>query len=279
MRNLQKDVYEAQVSFRSAITYIDEEDKEKGYQTYIHVFCEHLASLFAKLSNIRMSHLVYGLKHPHHEWEGILALDIWYNLLYKNIDSNYPFDYTKFNMNPMVRKRVYQDSNGRYVQYDINDQGNPEEKRVYEDDAASFGLEWIDDDTVESDSEQYAFIWDENMWTYFNGKAHDIASHRRDYVQPRGVLEQMYQFIQLTNVQTSIISTFQDGDFPWFYQPGKVYSDSDKSVYSKYTNLHLGYAYERMSPEDYYLLRGNDISEIGDNRFYVKPGWSDLTDV
>ena len=117
------------------------------------------------------------------------------------------------------------------------------------------------------------------MWTYFNGKAHDIASHRRDYVQPRGVLEQMYQFIQLTNVQTSIISSFQDGDFPWFYQPGKVYSDSDKSVYSKYTNLHIGLAYERMSPEDYYLLMGNDISEIDDNRFYVKPGWSDLPDV
>jgi hypothetical protein len=44
----------------------------------VYEFCENLAEIFAKLSNIRMSHVFYGLKHPHRQWEGILALDIWY---------------------------------------------------------------------------------------------------------------------------------------------------------------------------------------------------------
>ena len=48
-----------------------------------------------------MSHEVYGFKHPHAQWEGILALDIWYQLLYRNIDAQYPFDEDYMNMNPM----------------------------------------------------------------------------------------------------------------------------------------------------------------------------------
>ena len=57
LRNLKKDLEDAKVAFRNAITYIaDEETKErKSYQVYIYTLCEHLAELFAKLSNIRMS--------------------------------------------------------------------------------------------------------------------------------------------------------------------------------------------------------------------------------
>ena len=74
--NLKKDLEDAKDRFRNVV--VEQDDK-----TYIYTFCEHLASLFAKLSNIRMSHEVYGFKHPHAQWEGILALDIWYQLLYR----------------------------------------------------------------------------------------------------------------------------------------------------------------------------------------------------
>ena len=100
LRNLEKDLYDAKMAFRRSI------EKETDSKVYIHTFCEHLATLFAKLSNIRMCHEIYGFKHPHHEWEGILALDIWYQMLYKEIDEKYPFDETKLNMNPMTRKEI-----------------------------------------------------------------------------------------------------------------------------------------------------------------------------
>jgi hypothetical protein len=63
-----------------------------------------------------MSHEIYGFKHPHSEWEGILALDIWYQMLYKEIDSQYPFNEEYFDMNPMVRKSivVVKSTNGQW---------------------------------------------------------------------------------------------------------------------------------------------------------------------
>ena len=67
---------------------------------YIETFCQHLAALFAKLSNIRMSYEVYGFKHPHQEWEGVLALDIWYQALYNEIDGKYPFNESFIDRNP-----------------------------------------------------------------------------------------------------------------------------------------------------------------------------------
>lgn len=106
LRNLAKDLNDARVEFGNAICRTDE-------KTYIHVFCEHLATLFAKLSNVRMSHEFYGFKAPHHEWEGILALDIWYNALYKLIDAQYPFDDNYLNMNPMAKKVVMDDGDGQ----------------------------------------------------------------------------------------------------------------------------------------------------------------------
>jgi hypothetical protein len=101
--NLKKDLEDAKVAFRNAISYIDEHE-QKTRQVYIYTLCEHLATLFAKLSNIRMSHEIYGFKHPHTQWEGILALDVWYNLLYREIDAKYPFDDKFMNMNPMQRR-------------------------------------------------------------------------------------------------------------------------------------------------------------------------------
>lgn len=71
LRNLDNDLYNAKVEFREAI-------ESQDAKVYIYTFCEHLATLFAKLSNIRMCHEIYGFKHPHTEWEGMLALDIWY---------------------------------------------------------------------------------------------------------------------------------------------------------------------------------------------------------
>lgn len=95
LRNLRKDLEDAKDAFRQAV-------KDTDSKSYIYVFCEQLATLFAKLSNIRMSHVIYGFQHPHRQWEGILALDIWYNLLYREIDAKYPFDEAIFNRNPMT---------------------------------------------------------------------------------------------------------------------------------------------------------------------------------
>ena len=63
-----------------------------------------------------MSHEIYGFKHPHSEWEGILALDIWYQMLYNEIDAKYPFNEEYFDMNPMVRKPivVVKSTNGQW---------------------------------------------------------------------------------------------------------------------------------------------------------------------
>ena len=110
---MEKDIEDERTAFRNSI------ENETDSKVYIHTFCEHLANLFAKLSNIRMCHEIYGFKHPHHEWEGILALDIWYQMLYKAIDEKYPFDETKLGMNPMFRKKVLKDADGsEYVMMD-----------------------------------------------------------------------------------------------------------------------------------------------------------------
>ena len=105
LRNLEQDIYDAKIRFRDAIDR-DNQDAETDAKVYIYTFCEHLASLFAKLSNIRMSHEIYGFKHPHSEWEGILALDIWYQMLYHQIDEAYPFNDRLMNMNPMTKKKI-----------------------------------------------------------------------------------------------------------------------------------------------------------------------------
>lgn len=90
--NLEEDLYNAKIAFRKAIVGKDTIELkdgttvERNAKDNIFTFCDHLFKLFSKLSNVRMCHEIYGLKTPHTQWEGILALDIWYNLLYKNID-------------------------------------------------------------------------------------------------------------------------------------------------------------------------------------------------
>ena len=216
--NLEQDLQDSKMAFREALKHVD-----GGYkQVYLYTFCEHIATLFAKLSNIRMCHEIYGFKPPHHEWEGILALDIWYNLLYKNIDAEYPFDETKLNMNPMKVE------NGEY-------------------------------------------IWDNALWEDFKYTASKIASRRRDCVTPRGVLGKIHAIVNQT-LQKDAITQQVDGDFPWFMQQGKVYSDASKSTFSKYVNLHLGRAYEAMSAREYCELMGN----APENGPWEKPKWREL---
>lgn len=155
LRNLDKDLYDAKIAFRDAITYVNEDGSQKGYQTYIYTFCEHLAGLFAKLSNIRMSHEIYGFKHPHHEWEGILALDIWYQMLYRQIDAKYPFDETFMNMNPMSRREI---SEGK-VEWNG--------KHLGREGIEALGLYWIEDPSAPG----YAYIWNREMFERFDANA------------------------------------------------------------------------------------------------------------
>lgn len=207
LRNLEKDLEDAKLGFRDSIS------KETDSKVYIYTFCQHLASLFAKLSNIRMCHEIYGLKHPHLEWEGILALDIWYQLLYLNIDKQYPFNDDYLNMNPM--KVV----NGMYV-------------------------------------------WDSDIWDAYKQNSVDIRNFRKDCVSPRGVLKKIYDIIH-HDLPTEI-SDNTTGDFDWFYQKGKVYSDSDKSTFTKYVNLHLGRAYEvNLDRSEWSPEYGQEMIEAG----------------
>ena len=57
----------------------------------------------------------------------------------------------------------------------------------------------------------------------------------------------------------------------WFFQPGKVYSDSSKSLFTKYTNLHLGRAWDVMTAKEYYELTGNGMVSDSTGTTYTKP--------
>ena len=218
LRNLEKDIYDAKMGFRKSIA--DETDAK----VYIYTFCEHIAKLFAKLSNIRMCHEIYGFKHPHHEWEGILALDIWYQALYKEIDEQYPFDDKLMNMNPMTRK----------------------------ENAADLGDDWTEDPYDSG----YVCNWNSRLFDAYNVNANLIASTRKECVTPRGVLGKIYAIVQNFGNDGGIQKNgITENGFSWFYQKGKVYSDPSKSMFTKYVNLHLGRAYEVMSAKDYCELR------------------------
>lgn len=61
-----------------------------------------------------------------------------------------------------------------------------------------------------------------------------------------------------------------DGDYKWFDQSGKVYSHwTDKSLFTKYANLHLGRAYEVMTGKEYYELTKYGEAHSGNS--YTKP--------
>ena len=289
LRNLKKDLEDAKVAFRNAITYIaDEETKErKSYQVYIYTLCEHLAELFAKLSNIRMSHEMYGLKHPHCEWEGILALDVWYNLLCREIDAKYPFDERHMNLNPMQRRKVC-DSIPKYVVMD-------DDRKLFllsggtckweTETANTPGLEWMPDET----SDEYVYIWDANLWRDYYDNSEKIAKTRKECTTPRGVLEKVQRIVRgLEYKWTSYAGQKDDDDdYEWFKQPGKVYAnhseaDTDYPRYSqftKYVNLHLGRAYDAMQGKEYCELVGEEGTEDDSgNITYVKPVFSSVVD-
>lgn len=247
--NLKKDLEDAKVAFRNAITYL-EKGEQKTYQVYIYTLCEHLAELFAKLSNIRMSHEFYGLKHPHCRWEGMLALDVWYNLLYREIDAKYPFDDRCLNLNPMQRRKY--DGSGSVAMDDgkvLNLRPNGACRWNGESKDAP-GLEWMPDET----SEKYVYIWDADLWNEYYDNSEKIAKTRKECTTPRGVLEKVQRIVRELEYKWTTYATQKDSDddYEWFKQPGKVYTHwNDKSQFTKYVNLHLGAAYDAMKGREY----------------------------
>lgn len=143
-----------------------------------------------------MCHEFYGFKAPHHEWEGILALDIWYQMLYKAIDAAYPFNDSYLNMNPMLRKKIQVDADdSKYIELDsgwnlyLKNDG-----KVFGGDAELPNLEWMEDET---DSE-YAFVWDSALWEEYSQNSERIAARRKECVSPRGVLEKIHDIVKST---------------------------------------------------------------------------------
>lgn len=275
--NLKKDLEDAKVAFRNAITYIDGQE-QKTYQVYIYTLCEHLAELFAKLSNIRMSHEIYGFKHPHCQWEGILALDVWYNLLYREIDAKYPFNDNYLNMNPMQRRKRCDSLPDPYVLMD-NDRKLfllPNKTCKWEDATTpDDGLEWMEDET----SDEFVYIWDSNLWVEYYNNSQKITDTRKECTTPRGVLAKVYRIVKGLEYkwETYLAQLDSDEDYMWFKQPGKVYSHWDKwdesNKYTKYVNLHLGRAYDVMSGKEYFDL--TTWGRTGTN--YTKPKFSDAS--
>ena len=220
-----------------------------------------------------MSHEIYGFKHPHAQWEGILALDIWYNLLYREIDAKYPFDDKFMDMNPMSRLKIQSDGDGEYVQYS-------DDVKMYKANMPD-GFEWMEDET----SSEFAYIWDSNLWTEYYENSQRITDTRRECTTPRGVLEKIFNIVHgLEYKWESYLEYAQrdtDGDYKWFKQPGKVYAHWDmwdeSNKYSKYVNLHLGRAYEVMSGKEYYELtgEGRTVEEDGTTT-YTKRNFSDI---
>lgn len=108
-----------------------------------------------------MSYLVYGFRQPHTQWEGILALDIWYQLLYKAIDAEYPFKDEYIDRNPMSKLKVKYDDERPYVDYFgqklYKDSLNPAEYIWYGSETDVGSDKVMDDDG-------YAYIWDKTVW-------------------------------------------------------------------------------------------------------------------
>lgn len=202
-----------------------------------------MITLFAKLSNIRMCHEFYGLKSPHSEWDGMLALDIWYNMLYQEIDCGYAFDESYFDVNPMSKLEIHVHGRRRYVEY----QG---EEYDVSDEPYTFGDYTIMTNGVD---EGYALLWDEHIFKKVDSTARKINNDRKWHVLPRGVLCKIHSIVN-RQVPISRISDDSTGDFEWFRQSGVVYSDSSKSRYTKFSNLHLGRAYDVMTPTEYCMF-------------------------
>jgi hypothetical protein len=291
--NLKKDLEDAKVAFRNAISYIENEqtNKKESYlhQVYIYTLCEHLAELFAKLSNIRMSHEIYGFKHPHCRWEGILALDVWYNLLYREIDAKYPFDERHLNLNPMQRRKY--NGSGSVTMDDgkvLNLMSGGTCRWAGDRDDAP-GLEWMTDET----STEYIYIWDANLWKDYYGNSEKITKTRKECTTPRGVLEKVQRVVKgleykwqyyagMLKIEgtSKYYNRDSDNDYEWFKQPGKIYTHWESmSQFTKYVNLHLGTAYDVMTGKEYCELTETSGSTQPDGSVkYTKPKFSSLGD-
>jgi hypothetical protein len=266
------------VSSKQYRFYSKEFDTQK---VYIYTLCEHLAELFAKLSNIRMSHEIYGFKHPHCQWEGILALDIFYNLLYKEIDAKYPFNERYFEMNPMQRRTLCKADNINYVVMDDGRNLFLQSDHTCEwegMDTKDENLEWMEDET----SDEFVYIWDSTLWAEYYNNSQKIADTRKECTTPRGVLAKVYHIVKGLEYKWESYFNQRDGeeqDYKWFEQKGKIYTHwDDKSLFTKYVNLHLGMAYDVMTGKEYCELaeiEGNEDSTTGEIT-YVKPKFSEL---
>ena len=107
----------------------------------------------------------------------------------------------------------------------------------------------------------------------YQDRSSEIREQRSQCVTPRGVLAKIWNIVKNGVPSSMVCRCGEDGEFDWFRQQGKVYSDSSKSDFSKYVNLHLGRAYDVMSAKDYCEL--TDSSPEEDK--YVKPDWGDIS--
>ena len=291
--NLKKDLEDAKVAFRNAISYIENEqtNKKESYlhQVYIYTLCEHLAELFAKLSNIRMSHEIYGFKHPHCRWEGILALDVWYNLLYREIDAKYPFDERHMNLNPMQRRKYNGSGSVTMDDGKVLNLRSGGTCRWAGDTSDAPGLEWMTDET----STEYIYIWDANLWKDYYGNSEKITKTRKECTTPRGVLEKVQSVVKgleykwqyyagMLKIEgtSKYYNRDSDNDYEWFKQPGKIYTHWESmSQFTKYVNLHLGTAYDVMTGKEYCELTETSGETQPDGSVkYTKPKFSSLGD-
>lgn len=120
----------------------------------------------------------------------------------------------------------------------------------------------------ESDK-RYALIWNDGLATKYKDNARKITGGRRKCVTPREVLCKIWGLLNSRIPVDAITKSEVDGDYPWFKQKGKVYTE-DKATFTKYVNFHVGRAYEVMSPSDYNELFKNGIV---DGQF-VKPDFT-----
>ena len=159
----------------------------------------------------------------------------------------------------MSRYLVESDQDGEYIMF--------EGRKFYlEPDSSPTGLSWADVDDSGlpvKDEHGYVMAWDNVLFSQFSGDAKKMHSDRSSCVTPRGVLKKIYKVVCDTldgvgGIQLDDVVEVEDGDFPWFKQRGNVYSDRSKSTFSRYANLHLGLAYEKITPEDYYFKVGKD---------------------
>lgn len=143
-------------------------------------------------------------------------------------------------------------------------------------------------------SSKFAYIWDSNLWQAYCTNSNSICKTRRECTTPRGVLEKIYRVVNELEYKWQYYSGLleigdtnqyynrdSDGDYEWFKQPGKVYSQHPGapatypkySQFTKYVNLHLGRAYDVMTGKEYWELTGK--GHVGST--YQKPKFSTVS--